>query len=75
MQVKGSGGSFVEQVYNLAPAVAWELAPLVLLLMKPCRAGRPRRPRRREQARPSGPPSPWGPRLPPIGHWLTEFFE
>ena len=25
MQVKGSGGSFVEQVYNLAPAVAWEL--------------------------------------------------
>lgn len=25
MEVKGSGGSFVEQAYNLAPAVAWEL--------------------------------------------------
>ena len=25
MKVNGSGGSFVEQVYNLAPAVAWEL--------------------------------------------------
>lgn len=25
MEVKGSGGSFVEQIYNLAPAVAWEL--------------------------------------------------
>ena len=25
MKVNGSGGSFVEQVYHLTPAVAWEL--------------------------------------------------